>query len=157
MERGHRGTRAGYTIVETVVATLALTVIGSGYYAALSSGFWVVQTAREDLRATQIMMQKVEAARLCSWSQLTNFTFQERYDPLSAKEGKAGTRYTGTFATNEVSAIPGTASYKDKIRLITVTLYWTNYNGSKPVVHHRQTQTQAAKYGLQNYLWGGTL
>jgi hypothetical protein len=107
------------------------------------------------LRATQILMQKAEGIRLCSWSQLTNtISFTERYDPLGTTNSTAGTVYSGTLSTNAASSIPDTASYKNNMRLVTITVYWTNYNHKTPVVHSRQMQTQAARYGLQNYLWG---
>jgi hypothetical protein len=35
----------------------------------------LVRNAREDLRATQIMMQEAEAIRLCTWDKLSNLSF----------------------------------------------------------------------------------
>ncbi len=147
--------QAAYTVAEVVVAVLVLTTIATAYYAALSYGFQIVQASREDLRATQILMQRTESIRLCRWTQLTNtITFTERYDPLGTTNNTAGTIYVGTISTNAPSNIPDSAAYKNNIRLVTVTVYWTNYNGKKPVVHSRQMQTEAARYGLQNYLYG---
>ena len=40
------------------------------------------------------------------------------------------------------------------MRTITVTVYWTNYNGAKPIVHQREMQTRVARNGMQNYIWG---
>jgi type II secretory pathway pseudopilin PulG len=146
--------QAGYTLAEVVVAVLVLTTIGAAYYAGLSNGFTLVQSNRENLRATQIMMQKLEGIRLCTWSELANSSFVERYDPLGTTNNTAGTVYTGTVTTNAVSTIPNSSSYKANMRLVTVDLYWTNYYGKHPMVHNRQMQTQAARYGMQNYLWG---
>ncbi len=153
--RRHARALAGYTVAEVVVAVLVLTTISTAYYAALSYGFQVVRSSREDLRATQILMQRTEAIRLCRWTQLTNtITFTERYDPLGATNNTAGTIYVGTISTNAPPSIPDSVSYKKNIRLVTVTVYWTNYNGKIPVFHSRQMQTEVARYGLQPYLWG---
>ncbi len=74
----------GYTFVEVLVAAGILGFVGASLYAAFAAGFVVIQTTRENLRATQIMVQKLEAVRLFTWSQVndsTNYlkpTFVER-------------------------------------------------------------------------------
>ena len=148
------GLRSAFTLVEVVIAALALGVMGVTLYAAIGLGFQTVDANREELRATQIMMQKAETVRLCTWGQLTNFTFRENYDPRGTTNNTAGTLFTGTVVTNLPGNISDTASYKTNMRLVTVTIYWTNYVGARPVVHSRQMQTQVARYGLQNYIWG---
>lgn len=151
-EKNLRGLSSAYTLVEVMVSVLVLAVIGVGYYAALSSGFALVQSTREDLRATQIMTQKIEGVRLCTWSQLTNFNFQEAYDPLAATNH--GTSFYGTVTVGPASSITNNPSYYGNICLVTVSLAWTNNNGKTPIPHSRQMQTQVARYGLQNYIWG---
>lgn len=143
-----------FTIAEIVVAVLVLSTIALCFYAGLSSCFGVVQSSREDLRATQILIQKLETVRLCTWTQLTNFNFQETYDPLDVTNHEAGVLYYGTVTTNAASSISDTASYKGNVCLVTATVNWTNFNGHKSMGHTRQMQTQVARYGLQNYIWG---
>src|SRR5258707_11267987 len=81
---GGGASESAFTISEVVVAVAVLTIISLGFYTALSSGFGILQASRENLRATQVMMQKLEGIRLCTWSQLTNFTFSEPYNPLAS-------------------------------------------------------------------------
>ena len=114
----------------------------------------MLQTTREDLRATQILMQRIEAVRLCTWSQLGNVTFSESYDPLSGTNQAAGAVYFGTLSIGPATAIPNSVSYAPNMAQVTVTLNWTNYNHSLAIPHSRQMQTQVARYGLQNYIWG---
>ena len=99
-------------------------------------------------------MQKVEAVRLCTWTELSNFSFQEAYDPLGATNQSGGTQFFGTVATNLSPGIPSSSSYAGNMRLVTVTVSWTNYHGTTPIAHTREMQTQVARYGLQNYIWG---
>jgi hypothetical protein len=141
-----------FTIAEIVVAVGVLLTISLCFYAGLSSCFGVVQSSREDLRATQILIQKLEAVRLCTWSQLSSFSFQETYDPLDATE--TGVLYYGTVSTNVAGSIGDTAAYSSNICMVTATVNWTNYNGHMSKGHTRQMQTQVARYGLQNYIWG---
>jgi len=149
-----RTNTSAFTLADVIVAVFVLGTIGGSFCIALSSGFCVLQNTREDLRATQIMMQKVEAIRLCTWSELNNFSFQETYDPLSSTNQSAGAKYFGNVSINPAVSVPNSASYSPNMCQVTVNLTWTNYNLSVPVVHNRQMQTHVARYGLQNYIWG---
>src|SRR5438105_4364427 len=71
-----------FTMAEVMVAIFVLGVATLSLYAGFATGFMLVDSAREELRATQILTQKAEALRLCSWSSLTNcpISFSEQYD-----------------------------------------------------------------------------
>jgi Tfp pilus assembly protein PilV len=145
---------SGFTIAEVVVAVMVLATISTAFYLGLTSCFSVVKTSREDVRATQIMMQKLEAIRLCTWSELSNFSFQEPYDPLGTTNSTAGVYYFGTVSNSPATSIPDTSAYQGRMALVTVNLVWTNNTGGNTLVHTRQMQTQVARYGLQSYIWG---
>ncbi len=146
--------RAGYTIAEVLVAVMIVAIVAIACCGALSSGFCMVESSRQDLRATQILMQKLEAMRLCTWSQLTSFSFREPYDPMGVTNGTAGVMYAGNVVVSQATNIPNTVSYFGDVRLVTVNLTWTNSDSSRPIAHRRQMQTQVARNGLQNYIWG---
>ena len=150
---GRSGKRA-YSLIEAVVATFVLAITSAAFYTGLSSGFIVTQSSREEVRATQIMTQQLEAVRLCTWDQLTNYTFQQVYDPLATNNANGGTLYTGQVVITPASGIPNTASYAPNVCLVTVNLSWTNGNANNAIAHSRQMQTQVARYGLQSYVWG---
>lgn len=148
--------QAGYTLVEVLcsifIAAVTVTVLFYGF----NNGFAILRTTREDLRATQILMQKTEAFRLFTWAQLTNAqnstaTFQESYNP-SGGASNAGTVYYGSLsAVGPATNIPDTVPYKSNLHLITITVNWTNSVGTKAVAHTRQVQTLSALAGMQNY------
>jgi prepilin-type N-terminal cleavage/methylation domain-containing protein len=144
--------QAGFTIAEVAVAAAVLTIVALGFYTALSSGFLVLQSSRENLRATQVMMQKLEGIRLCTWSELTNFTFAEPYNPLSTNN--SGVTYKGNVTIGPATNLTTNPSYQNNMCLVTVSLNWTNSNHGTPVPHTRQMQSEVARYGLQNYIWG---
>ena len=147
--------KAGYTLAEVMVATAITATMVVSLFAGLSFGFARIETTREDLRATQILAQKLEAIRLCTWTELSNCptAFQENYNPLGTTNSSTGVTYYGTMAITIPTNIPNSVSYKNDMRLITVTLTWTNESGSS-VVHTRQMQTEAASHGIHNYIWG---
>jgi len=147
------GKKAAFTLVEVLVAVLVVGIVSISLFACFSQGFAAMESSRENLRATQILLQKMETIRLCTWSQLTNLTFTAYYDPNSTNAASSGVIYTGTVTTNAASGIPSTNSYQSNICLVNVSLTWTNYILDRPIPHSRQMQTQVARYGLQNYIW----
>jgi prepilin-type N-terminal cleavage/methylation domain-containing protein len=154
-ESVHR--ESGYTLMEVICAVLIASIAASVLFVGFDNGFAILRTTREDLRATQILMQKTEAFRLYTWEQLTQAntpgTFKEYYYPNVTGSNSPGTLYWGTVSTlAPATNIPDSALYKSNIHLITVTVVWTNYNGTKAVGHSRKMQTLSAMSGMQNYL-----
>jgi prepilin-type N-terminal cleavage/methylation domain-containing protein len=146
----------GYTLVEVLCAIMIAATSASVLFVGFDNGFCLLRTTREDLRATQILMQKTEAFRLYTWQQLTNAqqttggTFQEYYFPQGASTNK-GTLYVGTLKLLDT---PTFSSYSSGLHLITITLNWTNLVGKNLVPHSRAMQTLSAKYGMEGYLFG---
>jgi hypothetical protein len=153
---GHR--ISAFTLAESLVSVLALAIVLVSLYAAFSEGFGLIKSAREELRATQIMVQKMEAIRLYTWSQINtnNFlprTFTDWYWPSGVSNGTAGLTYSG-FVDISVAPPGLPADYQAKMCQVTITLYWTNSPSGEyknPVVRMRQMQTYVARYGMQDY------
>lgn len=147
--------RSGHTLAEVLVAAAFLGISVISLYTGFFSGFQVTHMSRENVRATQILVKKLETIRLCSWEQLSNFpaTFQETFDARPIQNGSRDLTYYGTVTFGPPDAV-GDASYKTNMLLVTVSLAWTNLNGRTPIDHQQQMQTQVARYGSQNYAWG---
>jgi len=148
-----------YTLVEVLWAIAIASIAAAVLFVGFDNGFAILRTTREDLRATQILMQKTEAIRLMTWKQLSNCPtrFQEYYNPSGVSSNAGGTLYFGTISPlGAATNIPNTVSYRGDLRLVTVTVLWTNYIGSNTVPHFRQMQTLSALSGMQNYLYGNT-
>ncbi len=143
-----------YTLVEVLVAASLIGIMVVSLYAGFSSGLAVLRVSREETRATQILLQKIEAIRFCTWNQLlTSFpgTFEEPYDPA----GTNSTFYWGTVSIGSPEMIPDSADYKSNMAQVIVTVRWTNFNGALPTACSNQMTTLVAKYGAQNYVLGG--
>jgi hypothetical protein len=146
--------RAAYTLPEVMMAVVVVGTMTVSLYAGFCSGFAILRQAREDLRATQILTEKVEAIRLLRWSDLTArcpIQFSEPYDP--AGDG-TGVIYAGTITTNTPPDVPATTTYLPNLVQVRVSLYWTNGTGASAIVRSREVSTLVARYGLQNYAWG---
>ena len=152
---------AAYSLPEVVIAAAVLGMLSVSLLATFSSGLTVVRSGRENMRATQIMLQKMETIRLFTWTQGTNSSlatgnFTDFYDPTRTNTQSAGVTYSGFFSNSAApTSIP--AAYRDSMRTATVTVYWTNYisgaGTNNTVVHSRQFQTYVARYGMQNYVY----
>jgi type II secretory pathway pseudopilin PulG len=153
------GTSSGYTLAEVSIAILVVGTITVALFGAFSGGLNLVKLARENLRATQILSQKMETLRLMTWSQLTNTSivatnFTDWYNPDGTNSNTAGAKYRGIVAiTSPATNIP--SDYRTDMKLVTVSLYWTNTvaNSTNLILRSRQVQTYAARYGMQNYVY----
>jgi type II secretory pathway pseudopilin PulG len=137
----------GFTLVDVVMAIALLSVMASGIFGSFRYGFFTLQLTRENQRATQILLEKVETLRLYSWDQINTPNFvpatlpPEYYTPPSQ-----GMVYNGTVT---IANYPIGASYAANMRQVTVTLTWTT--GKIP--HTRSLTTYVAKDGIQNYVY----
>jgi hypothetical protein len=135
--------------METLVAVGIVGVVFLSLYAGIASGFYSIRIARENLRATQIMLEKMEVIRVLTWDQLNApgfipAKFTNFYDPNPVGNSGTGPRYTGSITTTNVTM--GTA-YQDNLRLVKVQVQWTSCGQD----HFRDMTTYCSKYGIQNY------
>src|SRR5213078_1435173 len=91
--------RAAFTLVEVMIGVLIMAAMFSSLYLGLGQGFAVIQTARENLRATQILQEQMETIRLYTWEQMTNGSvpgsFTASFD--AAMTQSTGRVYSGTI------------------------------------------------------------
>lgn len=150
-----------FSFVEVLIAIAVSAIIFAALYRGISTTFSLVQNVRENLRATQIILSRLEGVRLCAWSsdQLFNTNivpavFTETFYPLGLEGGNNnGTVYAGTMAVEQGPALSPSPSYCTNMARVTVTVTWTNGYDGKVNVHSRTMSTFVAKYGIQNYVY----
>lgn len=148
--------QSGFTLPETIIGTLLLGIMGAALFGGLSQCLWTVEAAREQLRATQILTEKMDTIRLYTWSKLKTPgyvppTFLVSFDPnltavAATNQTAAGLVYNGKIVLSDA---PLTESYKTNLLQITITLNWTSRGAQ------RQTQMTSfvSQYGMQNYIY----
>src|SRR5262245_33854388 len=76
--------REGFTLVEVMVAVFLLGLMLAALYGAFVSGLGVLRVTRENLRATQILEERMEVIRLIKWDNVAPgfipTTFTAPYD-----------------------------------------------------------------------------
>src|SRR5580765_2999708 len=86
--------QSAYTLTEVLIATFVLGTMTISLFAGFSAGFWLMQMAREDERATQVLKGRIEVLRLAKWDDLTanpSMSFREHFDPSALMTNVAGT------------------------------------------------------------------
>jgi prepilin-type N-terminal cleavage/methylation domain-containing protein len=148
--------QAGFTLAEVVIAVGILGVSFVSLYAGMSAGFSMTQISRENLRATQIMVEKMEGIRLFNWNQLTVLKmvpteFTTPYYPNARQGQSGGTTYSGTISITDLPSMQFTPakSYDDNLRVVTVEVNWMSGN----IQRSRSMSTLVSKNGLQNYVF----
>ena len=152
-KRGNRGMgqhkRCGFSIVELVLAIGLIGLLVVAVYGAIISGMSTMRMARENLRATQILLDKMEGLRLYRWDQLkpgfVPTQFIASYDVNSASTN-SGILYYGTVTI--APANTGT-SYADDMREVTVRVQWK----TGALNRNRVMSTYVCQSGLQNYTY----
>src|SRR5438876_11961864 len=110
---------AGCTLAEAAVGMGVIGTVIGAMLSGITTGTFTMRMARENLRATQIMLEKVETIRLYSWDQINRpgfipATFNASYDPMGAPS--VGLTYTGTMA---IASSPISSSYSKHMTMIT--------------------------------------
>ncbi len=142
--------RSAFTLIEVMMSSGLLAVMSVTLYMAIAQGFAVAEVARENLRATQILQEKMETIRLYSWDQINQpgfipFAFTNYYD-TSGSPGNKGLVYQGTVV---VTNVPINETYASNLRWVNIQVTWTSSNTRR----QRSMQTYVSMYGLQNYVY----
>ena len=147
--RYSKARQAAFSLVEVTVGMGLMGMVTMALLTGFTSGFFTMRMARENLRATQIMLEKTETIRLYSWDQIntpgfipTNFVAV--YDPMD--KSNAGLTYQGSMTITDCS-LP--VSYSNNMKRVTVRLDWVTGGLSRT----REFTSYISRNGLQNYIY----
>lgn len=149
---------SAFTLIEVMIAMAITAIIFSAVHYGILTGFVMVQSAREQLRGNQICLSRVEGIRLCNWdTQLFNTnivptSFVEYYYPAGLGYQTNGVAYYGTLTFSNIT-FGSAPSYSADMRLVTVTVTWTNGGQGKSSAHSETMQTYVSHYGIQSYVY----
>jgi len=140
---------AAFSLAEAIVGMAVIGTVVGAMLSGITTGTFTMRMARENLRATQIMLEKVETIRLYSWGQVTNTgfipsTFFATYDPQGTPS--VGLTYTGRIS---IAKAPVGSTYSNDMRMITVDLFWKTGG----LQRQRQFSSYIARNGLQDYIY----
>ena len=141
------------TLVEVAVAAAILGIMFVTFYTGVGSGFSLIGLTRENLRADQLLLEKMETIRLYSWDQVNSNGFipptftASFYPPISGQtNANTGVTYYGAVV---ITNMPLSVNYSTNMKLVTASLTWTN-SGHKRI---RSMDTFVSQYGMQTYIY----
>lgn len=143
--------RNAFTLLEVAIGMMICGIVFISLYAGLSQGFKITQISRENLRATQVMVERLESIRLNTFDQIESPGFvplgaiDEPYFWVSSND-YGGFNYSVQVG---ITNAPFSASYSDDLKMVTVNVNWT----SGGVSRSRQMSTLIARNGLQAYIY----
>ena len=156
-----RSASRAFSLIELMIAVVITTIIFAVLFTGIRSTFALIDASRENMRATQILVSRLEGLRLCTWSadQLFNTnvvppTFTDSFYPLGLRGStNYGTTYFGQITINTNFALNPSATYNNNLAKVTVTVSWSTRNSTTTNLHTRSMDTYVAKYGVQNYVF----
>lgn len=142
---------AAFSLVEAAVGMGVVGTTIAAMFSGIATGFFTIRMARENLRATQIMLEKVETIRLYRWQQITNQgfipdLFTNKYDPVK-QTGNEGLLYYGQMSVTNALGID--SKYSNNMRMIIIRLNWKTGNLDRS----REFRSFVSRYGLQDYIY----
>ncbi|HEX9045403.1 MAG TPA: type II secretion system protein [Verrucomicrobiae bacterium] len=170
--RRRAASQSAFSLVEVMVATLLAAILFTAVFSGISNSMALLNTSREKLRATQIIVSRMEGLRLMAWGSGTNqpsqifnpsimpTTFTDHFYPLglNGDTNNLGAAYTGTITiiTNQESLTNievMDTSYGNSMAFVTITVTWNDVIGHKTNVHTDTMSTYVSRYGMQNYIY----
>jgi type II secretory pathway pseudopilin PulG len=149
-----------FTLVEAMCSAAIAAIILLALFSGLTSGFDLTQMERENLRATQIALARMEGLRLYAWSsnqlfnpQMLPNAFTDYYYPAGIGGFSSNnTVYTGSVTIANAVLKPS-ATYSNNMQQIIIKVGWQDVFYGRTNSHVRTFNTYVAKWGLQNYVF----
>jgi Tfp pilus assembly protein PilV len=144
--------RNAFSMIDVLVSMGIIGVTVTSLYAGFSLGFSITESARENLRATQIIMEKFETLRLYTWDQINSNGFLPPTftSPYAFNDTNSGFLFNGQLTIT--NAARG-ASYDSDMRMVTVRVDWRTGGLPDGPRRTRQMTTLVSRYGLQTYVY----
>ena len=145
--------KSAFTLVETMVGVAVTGIMIVSLYGGFAFGFQEVRLAREEERATQILLERMEVVRLFNWDQVINLpgyiptSFTAPFYANNPTNPPANSfTYSGTVV---VTNAPGAETYLADLRMIKIEVTWP----SAKITRRKQMTTLVSQYGLQKYVY----
>jgi hypothetical protein len=131
-----------------VIAAGILVFVAASLFGAYAFGFALTKVSQEDVRADQILVEKLETIRMYDWGRVTSgtyipTTFTASFYPTT-NGAPSGVAYSGTV---DIVTPPVAESYSNSLRQVTATLTWVSGNAT----HTRSMTTFVSQNGIQTY------
>lgn len=147
--------KKAFTIVEVLMSICIIGISAAGLLGCFHFAMFAIRMARENQRATQIVLERAEAIRCYNWSNLTAIPTQPVTDYYNRATHEPPV-YSVTTSLSPFSPFNGSAGgatsvplYASKMQQLTILVTWTNWG----IARFRTNITYIAFDGVQNYVY----
>ena len=150
----------GFTLIEVMIAVAVSAIIFAAVSYGITTSYMLVRVSREQLRANQICLSRLEGIRLCRWdTQLFNtnivpLSFTDYFYPVGLPgQTNSIVTYQGWVTLNTNVVLSPQPSYAGKLCQVTVTVSWTNQCANATTLRSQSMTTLVSQTGVQNYVY----
>ena len=143
--RGRLIYQAGFTLVEAMIGAGILGITMAALYGAFSFGFTTIKLSQEEVRADQILVQKLETLRVYNWTQVTGGYLVTNFTAYYSSGATNGLSYSGLLSVTPFVPSATSESYSNTLRQVTASVSW-------PSGKVTRTRTMTTLYST-NGLW----
>lgn len=131
---------AGFTLAEIAIATMVIGLVMASSMTGLRMGFALIETARYNTLASQILQSEMENLRLKNWSDIAALQ-DGNFEMDPSFQGTQAEKFTTTRSVEDVST---------SLCKITLEVQWAAFNGA---TLSRRYVTFFSKDGLNDYYY----
>jgi type II secretory pathway pseudopilin PulG len=140
---------AAFSLIEVMMAAVIISLVFVSSIAALGRGFQMLETARNNTLASQVLQSEMENLRLLNWAKLMELApsvpMTQSFAVDSSFAETVGHKFVGERRIESL----GEGDTRD-MRKITLTVSWTSSNGK---ANRRTYVTYFGKDGINDFYY----
>jgi hypothetical protein len=135
--------------MEAMVGFLILGITISALFGGFSFGFNTIKLSQEEVRADQILVQKLESLRVYNWTNVINGYIPTNLPPAyySTSNALHGVTYNVTMSVSPFVPSATPEAYSNTLRQVTATVSWF----SEGMNHTRTMMTLVSTNGIATF------
>ena len=142
VENTTTGTKeGGFTLVEVIVSMFLMAMIFTAAFGSYFLGMRMVEDAREELRASQIIQSELEAMRTLNWSDMEELPTSAYFEPQGEFIQQFSDKYTSLRYVYTIN---------DEQKVVFIRISWTNSRGQTT---YQWFNTIFTRFGLNDYYY----
>ena len=138
----NKNSKDGFTLVEVIASMFILGMVFTAAFSSYMLGMNMINDAREEVRASQIIQSEIERLRTKNWSQLNGLADGATFQPSGEFSKLYADKYTAFRYLIDINST-------DQM-LVAVRVEWTNSAGRTSV---RWFNTIFTENGLNDYYY----
>lgn len=135
-------------MVEIVIAVMVLGMVVASTVMALRTGFTMIQLARDNTMAAQILQSEMENLRMMSWAKLTQLEAEEEFEVDTQLDEGFAEKFSRTRRVDDMYDDDG--NQREGMKEVVLEIEWTGAVGTQ---HRRVYRTRFGKEGLNDYYY----